>query len=229
MNIYVINKSQRITDDEAQKMVDACQIQMAGQVALLWDRFPPKVQLVKDGEQKKGQVHTLWDSPDQEGCLGYHLEDDEGNVVGETFASPVLDNGGTVLKDGDKISVASVLAHEIIEAFLDPDINQWVSFGDEEVALEAGDPVQGDSYDIALPDGTLVSVSNFVTPNWFDPEASSDFDYCNKVSRPFTLSAGGYMVVRSAPGSERQVFGETEPPTWRQALGARRKQRCASR
>lgn len=233
MNVFIVNRSKRISDADAQKMVDAVQIQMAEHVALAWDRFPPKVQLVKADEVKKGYVVLLLDTADDPDALGYHTEDSNGNITGKVFTSPVLDNGGVVLhgKNGE-ISVASVLSHEVAEQFINPSVDEYVDGTQikegSEYAKEVGDPVQGDSYDITLSDGTVVSVSNFVMPNWFDPDASSEFDYCKKVSAPFELSRGGYCVVRNGPGTEQQIFGEELPPEWRRD-GERKKKMVAAK
>jgi hypothetical protein len=64
-----------------------------------------------------------------------------------------------------------------------------------------------------------VAVSDFVFPNFFNPEASfkvnGPFNYLKSVEEPFTILAGGYAIVRTGgPGTETQVFGETMPQ-WR--------------
>jgi hypothetical protein len=63
-----------------------------------------------------------------------------------------------------------------------------------------------------------VSVSNFVTPSWFDPQApgGSQFDKLGKLSAPFSILPGGY-VVYSADGKEQQQFGD-EFPAWRKQM-----------
>lgn len=83
-------------------------------------------------------------------------------------------------------------------------------------ALEAGvfvhncDPVEHDSYEIVTKDGTKVSVSNFVLPTWFDPQAdpNAKFDWMAVLTRPFQMSRGGYMVVMDLKtGKVDNVFG----------------------
>jgi hypothetical protein len=50
-----------------------------------------------------------------------------------------------------------------------------------------------------------VSVSNFVTPSWFDPPAgvTAQFDKLGQLPRPFTILKGGYVVYESAGKSSR--------------------------
>jgi hypothetical protein len=114
-----------------------------------------------------------------------------------------------------------VVSHEVIELFGDIDVNDYDD-GPESghgmcYAHELCDPCEADGYTVKLPDDTAVLVSNFVLPAWFDQNApaGSLFDFMGTCKAPFTMSAGGYMVVRNAPGSEQQVFGEVAPPAWR--------------
>jgi hypothetical protein len=66
--------------------------------------------------------------------------------------------------------------------------------------------------------GTPVEVSNFVLPAWFDPIPvdGAKFDWLGKLSKPFSMTKGGYVIVRNQ-GSVSQVFGE-EFPAWKKAL-----------
>lgn len=90
-------------------------------------------------------------------------------------------------------------------------------------ALSAGvfvhncDPVEGDSYQITVPySGTpKISVSNFVFPSWFDREnpKKTKFDYLGKLTKPFTMTAGGY-VIKLVDGVEKSVFAAGYPE-WR--------------
>jgi hypothetical protein len=104
-----------------------------------------------------------------------------------------------------------VLSHEVLEMFVDPNCNLWGSNGQGRVySLEVCDPVEAPTYEV-----NGVSVSNFVTPAWFDPQApkTAQFDRLAKVPGPFGILPGGY-VVYSAEGREHQQFG-AEFPDWR--------------
>lgn len=223
MNIAIVNRSTHINDAQASAMALAVKLQLDTQVSLLWERLPPQItyhyswEVVSDDED---QI-IFFDSPDQAGVLGYHSEGPDGRPYGKVFVNPVLDNGGGILDGGNAgVSVASVLSHEAVELFIDATVNGWydgptISEGSS-YAAEACDPVQGDCYDIVLLDGSKVLVSNFVGPAWFDMMAPSGSrrDWMGTTTKPFSLSRGGYCVVRNAPGSEREVFAEVAPPAW---------------
>lgn len=224
MKIGVVNHSSRLTNDQVEDMTAACAIQLAEHVAPAWDRMPPTcVFYQRDSDVPAGTaVVMVVDQPDTDGALGYHYEGEHGEVLGKVFVSPVLDNGGGVLDGGTSgVSVASVLSHELIELFGDADTNIWVDGPPTPqggcYAQELCDPVEMTGYTVELPDTRKVLVSDFVLPAWFDPDApdSAPKSFCSAVTKPFTMASGGYMVVRSAPGSEQQVFGEVAPPHWK--------------
>jgi hypothetical protein len=140
-------------------------------------------------------------------------------------AKPELDNGAQVIVGN--WSVSSVLSHEVLEMFVDPNCNLWGSNDHGRVySLEVCDPVKAPTYDV-----NGVSVSNFMTPAWFDPQAptASQFDKLGKLSAPFSISPGGY-VVYSAEGKEHQTSGD-DFPAWRKemkdGLAARTRRRRA--
>lgn len=223
MKICIINKSPRVTDTEAALIADALQVQLAEHVAPAWERLPPTVFFSADGSIPDGvqAVIALLSASDAPGALGYHLEAPDGTAVARVFVDPVLDAGGGVL-DGGKIgaSVASVVSHECCELLIDFSINMWfdgptIAQGSS-YAAEVGDPVQRAGYTIRTPGGQEVLVSNFVLPAFFDmlaPQGTAR-DWMKRLTQPFSLDAGGYMIVRAAPGSEQQVLGAIEPPEW---------------
>lgn len=190
----------------------------------MWDRIPPSIAFYKAAPTGMA-VLCLKDEISEPNALGFHTEGPDGSYWGDIAVKPVLDNDGGILDGGTSgYSVASVLSHEAVELFGDETVNIWVDgpaiaegMG---YAFELCDPVEGTLYTVTLPDSTKVLVSDFVGPKWFDimAPAGSDLDYCMAVSHPFHLAIGGYFVVRKAPGSEQQVFGEVMPPQWRMAM-----------
>lgn len=218
MQIAIINSSTKLSNTDVQTMVSACSKQVSRDIAPAWNiksvsvNFYKSLQLVPVG----AYVIAILDDSDQADALGYHSEDND-IVYGRVFVNPVLNNGGVVLynkQHPNNISVSSVLSHEVGELMCDQFVNSWCD-GPEikegsEYAFEIADPVENDSYVIKV--GLLlkpVSVSNFVFPKWFDSEAKSgQFDYLFKLNAPFTMSPGGYMIVRNGPGTEKAVFGE---------------------
>ena len=125
---------------------------------------------------------------------------------GVVAAKPELDNGAKVTT-GDW-SVSSVLSHEVLEMFVNPNCNLWANDGKGSAySFEVCDPVEAPSYPV-----NGVSVSNFVTPSWFDPlaPATAQFDKLGQLHGPFSILKGGYLVYESA-GKEQQKFGDEFP------------------
>jgi hypothetical protein len=137
----------------------------------------------------------LLKNPDVAGALGYHDVDPNGNPYGRVFTS--------VSKQA-KVSLSSVLSHEVVEAFVDPYANDWSDQGTRCIAHEACDPVQNSSYQI-----NGVEVSNFVTRAWFDSTSKGGrYDWLNHLTTPFQLERGGYLIVM-ADGKVSQQMGES--------------------
>jgi hypothetical protein len=193
-------------------MVSAVATQVHDHFSPAWQIPPNPVTYLKRGAPSpaQGALLTIVDNPDQAGVLGWHTEGAHGVIYGYVFAAPVLDNGGQVLT-GATYTVAATLSHEVLETIADPHVNLWTTGpSDTLISQEVCDPVENGSYEI---DG--VSVSNFVTPNWFDGQAApgAPMDYLGKVSQPFQMDKGGYFVHVKA-GKPSQVFGE-DVPGWR--------------
>jgi hypothetical protein len=208
--ISVINQSQRITNVQAQAMTAAVARQIMRDVSPLYGLVPAIEFVQPGGKPSVGGVPCyLIDVPDVPGAAGYHDEDAQGQAYIKVFANPTLDNGGSVLKGPNSVSVT--LSHEILELIGDAPANKWVDGpGGVDFAYELCDAVEGDSYEL---DG--VDVSNFVLQAFFDPRASagSRFDFMGKLSKPFTMTAGGYQITRTEPGRVAQIFAAHERDT----------------
>lgn len=210
--IYVTNGSTRVSDQDVQAMVRAVAAQVSDHFSPAWQIPVNPVSYLQKGtpSPSTGAVLNVVDNPDQPGVLGWHTEGAQGVIYGYVFAAPVLDNGGKVLT-GATYTVAATLSHEVLETIADPHVNLWATSPPSTlISQEVCDPVENGSYEIAG-----VSVSNFVTPSWFDarPEPGARMDYLGRVSRPFQMDQGGYYVHVKA-GKPAQVFGE-EVPGWR--------------
>lgn len=213
--ICVVNKSTKVSNTAVQVMTRACATQVKLHAAPIWGLQP--IPVVYHADEKScppgSWVIAVLDDADQAGDLGWHTEDQGNLIYGRVFATPVLDNGGDVLSK--PLSVASVLSHEVLETLVDPHCNLWADTGHGvAVALEIGDPVESDSYPIKVG-VQAVTVSNFVTPAWFDANASSgeQFDFLGNVHQPFQMTRGGYVVLMKE-GKVSQQFGE-HYPDWR--------------
>jgi hypothetical protein len=185
-------------------------------VAPLWDRAPAAVIFYTDASAVPPAAHgiaivdTIQDQP--QGVLGFHSEDQGGKLRGIVAAKPELDNGGKVTT-GDW-SVSSVVSHEVLEMFVDPNCNRWANNNQRRVySFEVSDPVEAPTYVVKG-----VSVSNFVGPAWFDPLASktAQLDKSGLLHTPFSILRGGYVVYATA-GKEHQEFGD-QLPAWRREM-----------
>ena len=218
MIIGVQNLSTLVTDVEAYSMACLADRQARDHYAPAWDVQPPKVEyLAGKPSRKYDAIIGILDDSDQAGALGWHTEGPDADVYGRVFARPVLDNGGNALTD--PLSVCSVLSHEVLETLGDSACNGWAQRGDGTlVARELCDPVEGDSYPLSVKSeaGTVVegTVSDFVFPAWFDPDAAgAPYDWMDLLSSPFQVRSTGYLIVMSG-GTVSQQWGE-DYPLWR--------------
>ena len=216
MLIAILNQSTVVANGDVATMTQAIASQVQFDAAPIWDRAPATVVFYTDPTAVPAAAHgiaivdTIQDQPT--GVLGLHTEDQAGQTWGVVAAKPELDNGGKVLT-GDW-SVSSTLSHEVLEMFVDPNCNLWANDGKGSVySLEVCDPVEAPTYTVSG-----VSVSNFVTPSWFDPlaPATAQFDKLGQLTAGFSILQGGYMVYQSK-GKEQEQWGG-QYPSWRKAM-----------
>lgn len=216
MLIAILNQSTLVSNADAATMTQAVAAQVRFDAAPIWDRAPAAVVFYTDPAAVPAAAHgiaivdTIQDQP--QGVLGFHTEDQGGNLWGVVAAKPELDNGAKVTT-GDW-SVSSVLSHEVLEMFVDPNCNLWADDGrGSAYSFEVCDPVEAPTYTVSG-----VSVSNFVSPSWFDPLASAtaQFDKLGQLTAAFSILKGGYVVCESE-GGRRQQYGD-EFPEWRKEM-----------
>jgi hypothetical protein len=196
--IAFINKSKRLTDDVlayAAKGID----EQLGEVAKFWDiPVTPVAFYAREQDLPATQVRIMSfvDSIDVPGAEGYH-DFDLGVVYSRVLVSDVA-------------MVTVTASHEGIEEMIDPFCDQWVDMGGgRQTAKEGSDAVEGDVY--VRPVSILgksrdVPLSNFLLPKWFNPAAPGKFDYMGELAAPFSMSRGGYMIVRDASGRIDDIF-----------------------
>lgn len=230
MLIAIINESTLVTNADIEMMTKAIQIQLSLHVLPAWNMKSGTVKFYSDKTKVPGYawVVNILDNSTQAGALGYHSEDND-QIDAFIFAQPILSNGGIILTfdpfNPQQYTVSATLSHEVCEMVGDRYANGF-SQGPQLTAgnlfaQELCDAVENDSYGINI-NGVEVSVSNFVFPSYFNPEAKSPqnlpFDYLNKLSAPYTMDAGGYMIVATL-NNEGQVTAEhffsEEMPQWR--------------
>lgn len=211
-SIYVSNRSTQVSDSDVQRMTVACSKQIATHVAPAYGLLPVSVVYLArntPAPSKSARIITVMDELDDPQALGYHTEDSGEHIYGVVGTKVAMAQGAKALTG--PYSISSILSHEVAEAFIDPYCSGWADSGKGYlVALEACDPVENDTYTI---DG--IGVSNFVTTEWFNPQAAKTdrFDYMGHLKAPFTMSKGGYWV-QSKAGRASQKFGE-QMPEWR--------------
>lgn len=227
MLIAVINESTLVSNQDVDTMCKAIQIQLDLHVLPAWNMKSGTIKFYADKTKVPGYawVVSMLDNSTVAGALGYHAEDNDV-VDAFIFCQPVLSNGGVVLYDpnnSQNTTVSSVLSHEVCEMVGDryagfwsdgPSVNDANGNAYTEYALELCDPVESDSYSVLVNVNGVnvpVSLSNFVFPSWFNPEAKSPdnlpFDYLHKLTAPFSMTKGGYLIVRQS-GQSTQIFGE---------------------
>lgn len=230
MLIAVINQSTLVTDAEINTMCKAIQVQLDLHVLPAWDMKNATIQFYANAAQVPGYawVVSMLDNSTQAGALGYHSLDND-KVDAFIFAAPVLQNGGAVMvytpSNPSQYLVSATLSHEVCEMIGDRYANGF-SYGPQGSSgnlycQELCDPVEDGTYAIPM-DGYQVGVSNFVFPSWFNPEATmalnAPFDYMKKLTAPFTMTAGGYIIVATLSNegqvTAQQKFGE-KMPQWR--------------
>lgn len=201
MLIALLNNSVRYKTKPniLRQIAEAVDKQLSTQVAAGWGVSPWNCQFIEDISKVPVGAYRLviFDSADQANALGYHGQDALGNPYGRVFVNPIISNGGTDILGS--LSVSAVVSHEACEIMLNPEINCWRQ--DKSGILycqELCDAVQGDTYNINISNGS-VAVSNFLLPAWFDyaPVTGSKFDFMGRLSRPFSLSRGGYVIMMS--------------------------------
>jgi hypothetical protein len=219
--LQLISHSSRLSPTDVDTIARVVDSQLTYHVAARWEMTPWRM-LAQPWSGAFPMV--IFDHADQADALGYHDVDPHGHPYGRVFVDPILQNGGGVL-DGVGGSVSATVSHEAIEVAGDQYANVWTEMPDgREVARELADPVEQDAYILRLSSsGLKAQVSSFVLPNWFS-NAEGPYDYMGRLSAPWTMSPGGYLIVRSPGGKVSNVWGASVPE-WRKAA----KQHAASR
>jgi hypothetical protein len=192
------NAGPDVTLEVLTEIASAIQYQIAHDFAPLWGWEGIQVTA---GTWKQGDTAIpvyIRAQSDQPGAAGYH--DDNGVYV--------FRDGLDSLMTGPS-SLSAVISHEILETLGDPGANRWADVGDgTEVAQEMSDPVESFCY----PGLNDVSVSDFVTPAFFDPNGVAPFSFLDKPTKPFTAATAGgadYLIIRSVnEDGESQVTAD---------------------
>jgi hypothetical protein len=233
MIIGVQNLSTLVAGPDAYDMTLLVNRQLRDHVAPAFGLLPPSVVFLPKGAAgvHYDAIIGILDDADQAGDLGWHTEGPDADVYGRVFARPVLSNGGNAMSAD--LSVCSVLSHEACETLGDSACDLWAQQSDGTlIARELCDPVEGDSYlmTITAASGEQIAgtVSDFVLPAWFDPDAAPGAtDHMGLVTAPFQVRSTGYVIVMSG-GNVTEQWGE-KYPAWKKATKEHPSARTARR
>lgn len=164
--------------------------------------------------------------PGAPGAIAYH--DVDGNGLPVLFDGISLSD--TLSGPGNSLSVA--IAHELAETVQDEGCNLVaVGLDGRGYAHELCDPVEVQSYEVLLGDGTHsgIWVSNLVLPPYFVPNRTGAFDLMTSRGIPGAVAPPAPLVIAPGNGGNYQiVFTQIGGQTQVTALGkpSRREKRA---
>lgn len=220
MIIALTNESAVVSDAELDVIARAVYHQCRYHFSPAWGHNVPSIVAIPKGSGwPPGDIVVhVKDTSDQPGALGYH--DDTSVVEGFVFAK-------TDQQYGALLSVT--ISHEILELLADPDCQRGEQHPSSGYwyALEVGDPVEADAdgYAVTIKDAAgashTVTVSNFILPSWYKPNAPGPYDHQGQLSKPYEVRSGGYVSIWKGTGQWTQYqaqktadasdIGETAP------------------
>lgn len=201
MNIYVLNKSTAITDEEVQEWMPAFN-KFLGNVRSYWPRPATLVWCPLSKEPKLAWKLVFADTSDQAGALGYHDFTPDGRPISYVFVQDDLKYG---------YSPTVTATHEIAEMIADPWISELFQVTSKYFfAKEVADACEADEfgYEITVPGFAPVLCSDFVLPKWFIPGSTGQFDWTKSINMPLKLLSGGYMSVFVSGKGWTQIYAD---------------------
>ena len=202
MNIYVLNKSSAILDQEIQSWIPAFN-KFISHVRTYWPRPATAVWCDRTKEPANAWKLVFADTSDVADILGLHNYTPGGKPISYVF---VVDD----MKYGYNPTVTAT--HEICEMIADPWISQAFQVNNTQFyAQEIGDPVEADElgFTISVPGFPDVVCSDFVLPNWFIPGAPPKYDFLDHCTQPLQLKPGGYMSIFQSGSGWHQIYAQT--------------------
>ncbi len=203
MHIGVINECSSIGDADIAFWTEACSTQLE-EFCKDWGLSPVTCAFyaqsanLPDGDVR---IVSIVDDVAAAGVAGYH----------DSWAGIV---SAQVQAMGARTPI--IMSHECLEMTKDPDVNQWRTMpdGKSSTAVEVCDAVEDDTYVetvTILGETRAVSVSNYLLPSWFDVMGKFPFDRMSRLTAPFTMTPGGYLIVKDENRHVSNVFASTEP------------------
>jgi hypothetical protein len=214
VQVAVVNASTVVQDADVQDAVAALQIQVSRDFVRIWGRDAQISFLPQNTPIPAGTWQLLIaDNSDQAGALGYHELTVNGDPLGKVFAKDDIANGN---------SWTVTASHELLEMLADPWANASVENDNPDgsfrfYALEVCDACEDDQfgYQITIPNGKNILVSDFVLPSWFQPLDSAPYDFQNKINAAFALLQNGYIGYLDAQSQNgwQQLNGQLSDPS----------------
>ena len=91
-----------------------------------------------------------------------------------------------------------IASHEMVEMLVNPHANSTL----DGYLLEVADPVRLLAYRLRG-----VWMADFVTRQWFDPNANGPYDFLRRLSRPHSITFGHAETVNARTGQTRTLLG----------------------
>ena len=188
--IAVTNESSVLSDDEVRSALPSFQKQVSDDFKAYWNLDCTLIFLPKGEPLTAGywQIVVLDDS-DQAGALGYHELSSVGTPIGKIFAKTDRTYG---------LNWTVTFSHELLEMLADPWINWCAQGSDGRIyALEVCDAVEADELGYLINE---VTVSDFVTPKWYEQTGADRVDFKQHLTSSLKLAPGGYISVYGSDG-----------------------------
>jgi hypothetical protein len=224
ITIAAINQSTIVSDSELDLVCAALTGQSKDLLASGWnDARNAKVNRYRRTPPSEAwPMYVVDDHPEAGDALGWHEATPNGDPIIYVLA-------GVAKRYGLSWSVTA--SHEFCETVVDQGANEVIDIGGVFLANEACDAVEADEYGYTKQVADPVSgrrlnvlVSDFITRDWFLPDATGPFDFTGQCPSPVTLLPGGYIGVwrngkwtqavadRPSPGGRSRVEFSTRTP-----------------
>jgi hypothetical protein len=181
--IAVVNLSQSVDTQTLNTWMQAVKQQADTDFVKVWGYSMDYVVVDQNNVPLADWYMTVADTIDAPGAAGYHDIDQNGRPI--------------IKIDAQDQPVSVTISHEVVETISDENANTIVANCLDTINnkpcfmyQEAADAVEEDTYQV-----NGVAVSNFVTNNWFNQNASGPYDFLKLCTMPFEIRQGGYMGV----------------------------------
>jgi len=181
LNVYIVPQSVLVHKSDLTNALPAFQAAVSEDFAPLWGQDAHLI--VTDTPPSKGWAVLVQDYSDVFGALGYHGL--KGDIpFSKVFAADTVGYGETW---------QGCLTHELFEMLADPYIDR-LTLSTRLWLVEVADPVEADAFNYTRTalDGSLVPISDFVTPAWYHKGAHKVYDFKRHVRKPFQILHRGY-------------------------------------